>query len=192
MHYNITRPTGRPKCYSLPQCQISTERSIAGGSTDEKRRRIVRTHACISVLWFEGGHFVLSMCTLWRVGGMAVFAQAKGPKELFAIQSMVQHLRICLSCFVLGASSLSFPTGANGGLYGDVVAGSQYTLNLQPPEENTHDVLSSLDALMKVEDEKRTMSDEEFAAAKQRLINVGKQRIHDIIAEAFESTALSA
>ena len=99
---------------------------------------------------------------------------------------------VCLSCFILGASSYSAPLGANGGLHGDVVARSQYTLNLEPPEENTHDVVSSLDAIMKAEDEQRVMSDEDFAAAKQRLINVEKQRIRDIINEVFETPALSA
>ena len=60
-------------------------------------------------------------------------------------------------------------------------------MNLQLPEENTHDVEASLDAVMKAEDVKRILSDTEFAAAKQRLINAEKQRIQDIVREAFES-----
>ena len=99
-----------------------------------------------------------------------------------AIQNMVFRIWICLSCIVAGAFSYSAPSGANGG----------YTLNLQPPEENTRDVVSSLDAIMVAETEKRTLSDAEFSAAKQRLIDIEKQRIHDIIAEAFESAARSA
>ena len=47
--------------------------------------------------------------------------------------------------------------------------------------------MSSLDAIMAAETEKRTLADAEFAAAKQRLINVEKQRIQDIVREAFES-----
>ena len=93
---------------------------------------------------------------------------------------------------VIAASSHSVPPGVNAGLYGDVVSHSDYTLNLQPPEERTHDVEVSMGAIMKAEDEKRILSDTDLAAAKQRLINVEKQRIHDIVREAFESAVSSA
>ena len=105
---------------------------------------------------------------------------------------MACRFGICLSYFVVVACSHSGSLGANGGLYGDVVPHSEYTLNLQPPEENTHDVEASLDAVMKAEDEKRILSDTAFAAAKQRLINVEKQRVQDIVREVFESTAALA
>ena len=107
-------------------------------------------------------------------------------------QNMARLFGFCLTCVVIAASSHSVPPGANAGLYGDVVSHSDYTLNLQPPEESTHDVEASLDAIMKAEDEKRILSDTEFAAAKQRLINVEKQRIQDIIREAFKSAVSSA
>ena len=104
-----------------------------------------------------------------------------------AIHNMVCRLGICLSFIVAAASSDSVSPGAIAGLYGDVVAHSDYTLKLQPPEENTHDVEASLDAIMKAEDEKRISADREFAAAKQRLINSEKQQIHDIVREAFSN-----
>ena len=107
-------------------------------------------------------------------------------------QNMARLFGICLTCVVIAASSHSVPPGVNAGLYGDVVSHSDYTLNLQPPEESTHDVKASLDAIMKAEDEKRILSDTEFAAAKQRLINVEKQRVQDIIREAIESAVSSA
>ena len=109
-----------------------------------------------------------------------------------SIQNMARCFGIFLTHVVVAASSQSMPPGAKAGLYGDVVAHSDYTLKLQPPEESTHDVEASLDAIMKVEDEKRILSDTEFAAAKQRLLNLEKQQIHDIIREAFESTAHSS
>ena len=105
---------------------------------------------------------------------------------------MAQRFGLCLACVVVVASSRSLAPGANAGLYGDAVAHSDYTLNLQPPEENTHDVEASLDAIMKAEDEKRISSETEFAAAKQRLIDVEKERIRDIVREAFQSRASSA
>ena len=91
---------------------------------------------------------------------------------------MVYPFGLSLSCFVIVASAHSGSLNANGG---------SYTLNLEPPEESTHDVEASLDALMKAEDEKRILSDTAFAAAKQRLINVERQQIQDIVREAFGS-----
>ena len=113
-------------------------------------------------------------------------------RNLTSNQNMARRLGICMTCVVIAASSHSASPGANAGLYGDVVAHSDYTLNLQQPEESTHDVEVSLDTVMKAEDEKRILSDTDFAAAKQRLINVEKQQIHDIVREAFESTVSSA
>ena len=100
---------------------------------------------------------------------------------------MASRFGIALSLLGVAAASHTGLHGAHGGLYGGAAAQSEYTLNLQPPEENTHDVLASLDAMMKAEDDKRILSDTEFAAAKQRLINVEKQKIQDIVREAFES-----
>ena len=61
---------------------------------------------------------------------------------------MAFRVGVCLSCFGMAAFSHSVHSGANVGLYEGANAHSQYTLNLQPPEENTHDVEASLDALM--------------------------------------------
>ena len=102
---------------------------------------------------------------------------------------MVCRFGMSLPFFVIVACSHAGSLGANGGLNGDAVPHSEFTLNLQPPEENTHDVVASLDAVMKAEDEKRVLSDTAFAAAKQRLINMEKQRIQDIVRAAFDSAA---
>ena len=69
------------------------------------------------------------------------------------LPNMAQRFGLCLACVVVVASSRSVAPGANAGLYGDAVAHSDYTLNLQPPEENTYDVEASMDAIMKAEDE---------------------------------------
>ena len=91
---------------------------------------------------------------------------------------MAFRFGICLSYFVVASSSSqSGSLGASRGLYGDSALQAEYTLNLQPPEESTHDVEASLDAVMKAEDEKRILTDTAFEAAKQRLINVEKQRV---------------
>ena len=66
---------------------------------------------------------------------------------------------------------------------------SDYTLNLQPPGNTAHDIEASLAAIMQAEREKRQLSDSEFEVAKQRMINVEKQRIHDVVQHAFEAVA---
>ena len=62
---------------------------------------------------------------------------------------------------------------------------SDSTLALQPPENSAHDIEVSLAAIMKSEHEKRELSDSAFETAKQRMINVEKQRLHDIVQNAF-------
>ena len=64
---------------------------------------------------------------------------------------------------------------------------SDSTLVLQPPENSAHDIEASLAAITKAEHEKRELSDSEFEMAKQRMINVEKQRLHDIVQHAFAS-----
>ena len=98
-------------------------------------------------------------------GGVYLLEQ----RNLTSNQNMARRLGICLTCVVIAASSHSASPGANAGLYGDVVAHSDYTLNLQPPEESTHDVEVSLDTVMKAEDEKRILSDTDFCGSKAAL-----------------------
>ena len=105
---------------------------------------------------------------------------------------MACRFGISLSCVVIGACSHATSLGVRHGSFADVTPHAEFTLNLQPPEENTHDVKASLDAIMKAENDKRILSDAAFAEAKQHLINVEKQQIQDIIREAFESTASPA
>ena len=50
-----------------------------------------------------------------------------------------------------GAFELLFSfAGIAAGLYGKLVGASDYQLNLHPPEEDTQDVLDSLDSVMAV------------------------------------------
>ena len=118
--------------------------------------------------------------------------QVQDPEQTQTVAIMAGRVGFCLSCFGVAAFSHSVHSGANAGSYEGAIAHPEYTLNLQPPEEDTHDVEASLDALMKAEDVKRILSDTEFATAKQRLIDVEKQRIRDIVSEAFASRDLSS
>lgn len=83
------------------------------------------------------------------------------------------------------------------GLYGNVVEHSDFQMTLRPPEESTHDVEKSLDALLKVllrpplhstsslypqcmrqvEESKETAAEDEAAAAKQRMLNIESLKI---------------
>lgn len=102
---------------------------------------------------------------------------------------MLLHYRVALLSFVVAVSVLSVPIGATSDLYGNAVAHSDYTLNLQPPQETTHDIEASLDAIMKQEGGRRVLSDNEFAEAKQRMINVEKQHLRDMVRNVFVAGA---
>ena len=102
-----------------------------------------------------------------------------------ASRNMSHHSCFALLSFVAVISSHSLPIGAASSFDGDAVAHSDYTLNLQPPQETTHDIEASLDAIMTAEDEKRSLSDDEFQEAKQSIIKVEKQRIRGMVRNAF-------
>ena len=102
---------------------------------------------------------------------------------------MLHHYLVALLSFAAVVSSRSVPAGMASRFSGTAVAHSDYILNLQPPQETTRDIEASLDAIMKAEDEKRVLSDDEFESAKQSMINVEKQRIRDIVQHAFAAKA---
>ena len=102
---------------------------------------------------------------------------------------MLHHSCVALLSFVAAVSFLSVPAGATSDLYGNAMAYSDYALNLQPPQETTHDMEASLDAIMKQEDERRMLSDSEFEEAKQRMINAEKQHLRDIVRSVFVAGA---
>ena len=58
-------------------------------------------------------------------------------------------------------------------------------MNLHPPEEHTQDVAESLDALEKVEAVKAAAERDDFAMAKQRMLNDEKEVIHGLVESAF-------
>ena len=102
---------------------------------------------------------------------------------------MLHRSIVTLFSFVAVVPSNSASIRAGSGLNAGVAEYSDCTLTLQPPENTAHDIEASLAAIVEAEDTKRHLSDSEFEAAKQRMINVEKQRIHDIVRGAFESLA---
>ena len=56
----------------------------------------------------------------------------------------------CATCASRFRGTLCSGTGIPAGLYGKLVGASDYQLNLHPPEEDTQDVLDSLDSVMAV------------------------------------------
>ena len=99
--------------------------------------------------------------------------------------------RLCVSLLSFlvvgpfGSASIGVVSASKVG----VVERSDYTLNLQPPENTARDIEASLAAIAKAEHEKRQLSDSEFEVAKQRMINVEKQHIRDVVRNAFEALA---
>merc|ERR1719263_2401307 len=98
----------------------------------------------------------------------------------------------CILLFVVArlgeASELqgAAPPGLAAGLFGNLVGMSDFQLNLHPPEEHAQDVQEALDALLKVERVKIASENDDFAMAKQRLLNDEKDRIRDMVHAAFE------
>jgi hypothetical protein len=69
------------------------------------------------------------------------------------------------------------PPGITAALYGKLVAASDYQLNLHPPEEDTQDVLEQLDSATALEQVKRKAEEDDYVAAKQKMLNAEKGRI---------------
>lgn len=86
---------------------------------------------------------------------------------------------------VCNASQGQLPPGIKAGLYGDIVSHSDFQMNLRPPEESTHDIEKSLDALLKLEEGKNKAAEADAAAVKQRMLNIEKLKIRDIVKTAF-------
>lgn len=101
---------------------------------------------------------------------------------------MLHRSCVALLSFVAVAPTNSATINVASVLHASDAEHSDYTLNLQPPENTVLDIDASLAAMMNAEHEKRQLSDGEFEVAKQRMINVEKQRIHDMVRNAFETS----
>jgi len=93
---------------------------------------------------------------------------------------------------VLAATALPVPPGVTSGLYSDLVAKSDFTLNLQPPGESAADVSDALDAVLKLEVQKNQAALAEFAAQKQQLLAAEKKEIAKLVASTFQAAARSS
>ncbi|PHJ23040.1 secreted ookinete, partial [Cystoisospora suis] len=63
---------------------------------------------------------------------------------------------------------------------------SDFKIRVHAPEEDTRDVLESLDSLLRIEQAERRADEDDYVAEKQRLLNIQKNRIRDIVQAAFE------
>merc|ERR1719379_1939928 len=92
---------------------------------------------------------------------------------------------VLFTCFAAAMSEQPLP-GLGASPYGNLVGMSDFQLNLHPPEEHAQDVEEALDALAKVENAKANAEADDFAMAKQRMLNDEKDLIHDLVSTAFE------
>ena len=72
------------------------------------------------------------------------------------------------------------PPGVPSGIHGKLVSASDYQLNLHPPEEDTQDALDALDSTMALEEVKRKAEEDDYAAAKQQMLNAEKGQIRSM------------
>jgi len=105
--------------------------------------------------------------------------------------SSMMRVFAALALFAV-ATALPVPPGLTAGLYSDLVAKSDFTLNLQPPAESAADVSDSLDALLKLEEQKNQAALSAFAAQKQQLLDAEKKEIAKLVASAFQAASRSS
>jgi len=100
-------------------------------------------------------------------------------------------MKAVASCLLLVASAraVSVPPGAAAGLYSDMVSKSDFTLNLQPPAETAADASDALSAVMKREEMKSKTAFANFAAQKQRLLEIEKKEVAKLVGDAFAAVA---
>lgn len=79
------------------------------------------------------------------------------------------------------ASFLALPPGVASGLYGDLVAHSDWQVNLQPPVEQTLDVEEALDTILQMEKDKQNSALAAFNAKKQGMIEAEKAKIRSLV-----------
>ncbi|CEL97471.1 unnamed protein product [Vitrella brassicaformis CCMP3155] len=68
----------------------------------------------------------------------------------------------------------------------EVIGSSDFQINIHPPEEDTQDVLDSLDKLLRLEETERRADEEDYVSEKQRLLTTEKQRVRDVVHAAYE------
>jgi hypothetical protein len=103
-------------------------------------------------------------------------------------------LRFVLSFLLVLATSnaLPVPPGVAAGLYSDMVAKSDFTLNLQPPVENAEDVSNRLDTVLAVEESQNRGAFADFATQKQHMLNVEKSEIARLVRAAYSARSRAA
>ncbi|XP_026190308.1 uncharacterized protein LOC113146611 [Cyclospora cayetanensis] len=81
---------------------------------------------------------------------------------------------------------LTFHQGATTSLNAALTGSPDFQIRIHAPVEDTKDTLASLDSLLKLEEAERRMDEEDYAAEKQRMLNLHKNRIRDLVFAAFE------
>ena len=94
-----------------------------------------------------------------------------------AVGSFLEKLPSVDAESFLAVKSKFAPPGIAAALYGKTVAAAGYQLSLHPPEEDTQDVLEQLDSATALEQVKRKAEEDDYVAAKQKMLNAEKGRI---------------
>merc|ERR1719352_917472 len=106
--------------------------------------------------------------------------------SIAALEAMSLRVLVLLLSIAVGFTAAhELPPGIKAGLYGDIVGHSDFQMNLRPPEENTHDTEKALDAILTLEESKAKEAESNAAAVKQRMLNIEKVKIRDIVRTAF-------
>ena len=72
----------------------------------------------------------------------------------------------------------------SAGIFGDILADSDYEIRMHPPEQTAAEVTSALQSLLKVENSKLASATADFVADKKRLLNAEVSKIRSLVAGA--------
>nr|CEL72336.1 TPA: hypothetical protein BN1205_058120 [Toxoplasma gondii VEG] len=95
---------------------------------------------------------------------------------------------LCGSAYAAGEELKQTPFGPGGStaLLSAFEGKSDFKIRVHAPEEDTEDVLEALDSLLRIEQAERRADEDDYVSEKQRLLNIQKNRIRDIVQAAFE------
>ena len=110
----------------------------------------------------------------------------------FLATSMRVVMLTCFSFLAATCGAVPVPPGIKAGLYGDMVAKSDFTLKLEPPAEKSADVADKLDAVLASEEAQRNEALAELSTQKRDMLKAERAEIARIVGAAFAARSRSA
>ncbi|SIO73680.1 secreted ookinete protein, putative (PSOP6) [Babesia microti strain RI] len=84
--------------------------------------------------------------------------------------------------------SLMFPISSTlkNSLMGSIQDSADFAIKIHPPKQETNEILEDIDEIKSLEMKELNYEMEDYARAKQKMLNLHKRRIEQIVSKAFE------